>query len=117
MLLLTLLAGTGAARAQGGGAPVGWLKLSADVPLRGRWTLYSEIESRQGNIQLAAQQLGRLGFRLHLAPNLNLTTCYVLAGNDYGPSDGPKVPEHRFYQEIALADMSGPVRASHCLLA
>ena len=117
MLLLTLLAGTGAARAQGGGAPVGWLKLSTDVPLRGRWKLYSEVESRQSNAQLAAQQLGRLGFRLHLAPSLNLTTCYVLAGNDYGPSDGPKAPEHRFYQEIALADMSGPVRASHCLLA
>ena len=78
LLLLTLLAGTGAARAQGGGAPVGWLKLSADVPLRGRWTLYSEAESRQDNAQLATQQLGRLGFRLHLAPSLSLTTGYVL---------------------------------------
>jgi len=82
LLLLTLLAGTGAARAQGGGAPVGWLKLSADVPLRDRWTLYLEAESRQANAQLATQQLGRLGFRLHLAPSLSLTTGYVLAGND-----------------------------------
>ena len=117
LLVLTLLTGTGAARAQGGGAPVGWLRLSGDVPLRGRWTLYSEVESRQGNAQLAAQQLGRLGFRLHLAPCLSFTTGYVLAGNDYGPGDGPKAPEHRFYQEIALADASGPVRAGHRLRA
>ena len=118
LLMLSLLAGTGAARAQGGGAPVGWLKLSAEVPMRGRWTMYSEVESRQGNAQLAAQQLGRLGFRLHLAPSLSLTTGYVLASNDHdGPGDGPQAPEHRFYQEVALADVSGPVRASHRLRA
>jgi len=117
LLLLTLLAGTGAARAQGGGAPVGWLKLSADVPLRDRWTLYLEAESRQANAQLATQQLGRLGFRLHLAPSLSLTTGYVLASNDCGPGDGLKAPEYRFCQEIALADVSGLMRASHCLRA
>ena len=60
LLPLALLAGT-PALAQGGGAPVGWLKLSADLPLRGRWTLYSEVESRQSSAQLGAQQLGRRG--------------------------------------------------------
>ena len=63
------------------------------------------------------QQLGRLGFRLHIAPNLNLTTGYVLAANEYGSGDNKRAPEHRFYQEIALADASGPVRASHRLRA
>jgi hypothetical protein len=96
---------------------VGWLKLSADAPLRGRWGLYSEVETRQGNAQLGGQQLGRVGFRLHVAPSFSLTTGYVLAANEYGPTDGPKAPEHRFYQEVAFTDVSGPVRASHRLRA
>ena len=96
---------------------MGWAKLSLDSPLRGRWSLYSEVETRQGNAQLAAQQLGRVGFRLHVAPSFSLTTGYVVAANDYGPADGPKAPEHRFYQEVALADATGPVRASHRLRA
>lgn len=116
--LLSLLLLTGlAARGQGGGAPVGWLKLSADLPLRNRWSLYSEVESRQGNARLGAQQLGRVGFRLHVAPSFSLTTGYVLAANECGPASAPKAPEHRFYQEILLADVSGPVRASHRLRA
>lgn len=113
---LTLLFGS-PALAQGGGAPVGWLKLSADLPLRGRWSLYSEVESRQSSAQLGAQQLGRLGLHLHVAPSFSLSTGYVLAANELGPTDGPKVPEHRFYQEVALADVQGPVRASHRLRA
>jgi hypothetical protein len=113
VLLVTCLA----ARGQGGGAPVGWLKLSADLPLHNRWSLYSEVESRQGNAQLGAQQLGRVGFRLHVAPSFSLTTGYVLAANDCGPANAPKAPEHRFYQEVILADVSGPVRASHRLRA
>ncbi len=113
LLLLTALA----ARGQGGGAPVGWLRLSADLPLRNRWSLYSEVESRQGNTQLAAQQLGRVGLRLHVAPSFSLTTGYVLAANDSGLPNAPKAPEHRFYQEVTLADVSGPVRASHRLRA
>ena len=117
LLLLCLLAGCGAARAQGGGAPVGWLRLSADAPLRGRWSLYSEVETRQGNAQLGAQRLGRVGFRLHVAPCFSLTTGYVLAANEFDRADAPTAPEHRFYQEVALADQSGPVRASHRLRA
>jgi len=113
LLLLTCLA----ARGQGGGAPVGWLKLSADLPLHNRWSLYSEVESRQGNAQLGAQQLGRVGFRLHVAPSFSLTTGYVLAANDCGPANSPKAPEHRFYQEVILNDVSGPARASHRLRA
>jgi hypothetical protein len=116
LLSLLLLIGL-AAHGQGGGAPVGWLKLSADLPLRNRWSLYSEVESRQGNAQLAAQQLGRVGFRLHVAPSFSLTTGYVLAANDCGLANAPKAPEHRFYQEVILADVSGPVRASHRLRA
>jgi len=87
------------------------------VPLRGSQGLYFEVETRQGNAQLTAQQLGRLGFRLHLAPRLSLTTGYVLAANEYGSGDNKRAPEHRFYQEIALADASGHVRASHRLRA
>lgn len=117
LLLPALLTWATAAHGQGGGAPVGWLKLSIDAPLRGRWSLYSEVESRQGNGQLAAQQLGRVGFRLHVAPSFSLTTGYVLAANEIGRADGPTAPEHRFYQELALADVSGPVRASHRLRA
>ncbi|MBO2010504.1 DUF2490 domain-containing protein [Hymenobacter negativus] len=116
--LLSLLLITGlAAHGQGGGAPVGWLKLSADLPLRNHWSLYSEVESRQGNAQLMAQQLGRVGLRLHVAPSFSLTTGYVLAANDCGPTNALKAPEHRFYQEVMLADVSGPVRASHRLRA
>ncbi|SFQ19904.1 DUF2490 domain-containing protein [Hymenobacter arizonensis] len=119
LLLLILLAWAGSARGQGGGAPVGWVRLSADMPLRGRWSLYSEVETRQSNAQLTAQQLGRLGFRFHLAPSFTLTTGYVLAGNEYDtPSgDNAMAPEHRLYQEIAVTDVSGPVRASHRLRA
>lgn len=116
LLPLALLFGT-PALAQGGGAPVGWLRLSADVPMRGRWSLYSEVESRQSNNQLGAQRLGRVGFRLHVAPCFSLTTGYVLAANEFGPADAPTTPEHRIYQEIALADQSGLVRASHRLRA
>ncbi|GAB3588167.1 DUF2490 domain-containing protein [Hymenobacter daeguensis] len=115
--LLLLLASCLAAHGQGGGAPVGWLKLSADLPLRNRWSLYSEVESRQGNAQLGGQQLGRVGLRLHVAPSFSLTTGYVLAANDCGPANAPKAPEHRFYQEVMLTDVSGPVRASHRLRA
>ena len=96
---------------------MGWLKLSADLPLRGRWTLYSEVESRQSSAQLGAQQLGRLGLHLHVAPSFSLGAGYVLAANEFGPADGPRVPEHRFYQEAILADVKGPVRASHRLRA
>ncbi|MGY3091515.1 hypothetical protein ACVWYF_004583 [Hymenobacter sp. UYAg731] len=118
LLLLALLWITGpAAYGQGGGAPVGWAKLSLDSPLRGRWSLYSEVETRQGNARLAAQQLGRVGFRLHMGPSFSLTTGYVLAANDCGRPNGITAPEHRFYQEVALADATGPVRASHRLRA
>lgn len=117
LLLLALLTGATATWGQGGGAPVGWFRLSGEAPLRGRWSLYSEVETRQENAQIAAQQLGRLGFRLHLAPSLSLTTGYVLAANQYGTGDRLMVPEHRFYQEIALTDATGPVRASHRLRA
>ena len=117
LLMLVCLLCHGAARAQSGGAPVGWLRLSADMPMRGRWSLYSEVESRQGNAQLGAQRLGRVGFRLNVAPCFSLTTGYVLAANEFGRADASTVPEHRFYQEIALADQSGPVRASHRLRA
>ncbi len=85
--------------------------------MRGRWSLYSEVESRQGNALLAAQHLGRVGFRLRVAPSLSLTTGYVLAANDSGRQNGATAPEHRFYQEMALADVAGPVRASHRLRA
>ena len=116
-LLLVLLVACVAAHGQGGGAPVGWLRLSADLPMRGRWSLYSEVESRQSNAQLGAQRLGRLGFRLHVAPCFSLTTGYVLAANEFDRTDAATAPEHRFYQELALADQTGPVRASHRLRA
>jgi hypothetical protein len=96
---------------------VGWLKLSADAPLRGRWTLYSEVETRQASPQLGAQQLGRVGFRLHVAPSFSLTTGYVLAATAYDHAEDSMMPEHRFYQEVALADVSGLVRASHRIRA
>ncbi len=114
---MALLAGSGAAWAQGGGAPVGWFKLSADEPLRGRWSLYSEVETRQRNAHLSAQQLGRVGFRLRVAPSLSLTTGYVLAANEANDGTGSTAPEHRLYQEVALADATGPVRAGHRLRA
>nr|WP_262905959.1 DUF2490 domain-containing protein [Hymenobacter terricola] len=106
-----------AAYGQGGGAPVGWVKLSLDSPLRGHWSLYSEVESRQSNALLTAQHLGRVGFRLHVGPSFSLTTGYVLAANDCGRPNGATAPEHRFYQEVAIADATGPVRASHRLRA
>ena len=118
LLLLALLAGPMAARGQnGGGAPVGWVRLSGDVPLRGHWSMYSEVETRQGNAQLTAQHLGRLGFRLRVGPSLSLTTGYVLAANEYRPGDQSTMPEHRFYQEVAVMDATGAVRASHRLRA
>ena len=117
LLWVCWLASQGVARAQGGGAPVGWLKLSTEVSLRNHWGLYSEVESRQGNAQLGAQRLGRVGFRLHVAPCFSLTTGYVLAANEFDRADASTAPEHRFYQDIALTDQSGPVRASHRLRA
>lgn len=116
LLPLCLLLATTAAHGQGG-APVGWLKISADMPLRHRWSLYSEVESRQANAYLGAQQLGRVGFRLHVAPNFSLTTGYVLAATEYGTGDDSRAPEHRFYQEVALAETTGPFRTSHRLRA
>lgn len=96
---------------------MGWLKISADVPLRHRWSLYSEVESRQGNAYLGAQQLGRVGFRLHVAPTFSLTTGYVLAATECGLGNDAKAPEHRFYQEVALAEATGALRTSHRLRA
>ena len=83
--------------------------------MRGHWSLYSEVESRQGNAQLGTQRLGRVEFRLHVAPYFSLTTGYVLAANGFGRVDTFTAPEHHFYQEVTLADQSGPVRASHRL--
>lgn len=54
---------------------------------------------------------------MHLASSLSLTTGYVLAANEYGSGDNKRAPEHCFYQEIALADALGPMRASHRLRA
>jgi hypothetical protein len=117
--LLALAGGIGVARAQGGGPPVGWLRLSSDAPLRGRWSLYSEVETRQSNAYLSAQQLGRVGLRLHLGNSLSFTTGYVLAYNECQSGTGLRqpLPEHRLYQEVAVADFSGPLRASHRLRA
>lgn len=56
-----------------------------------------------------------MGFRRQLAPGLTCTTGYVLAANEHGRADAPKTPEHRFYQEIALAELTGAVRTSHRL--
>ncbi len=116
--LLVLALWAGPTHAQSGGAPVGWLKLSADLPLRGRWSMYSEVETRQSSAQLTAQQLGRLGFRLNVSPNFSLTTGYVLAANEFAASgDNTSTPEHRFYQEVALNDATGALRAGHRLRA
>ena len=112
-LLLVLLAWVSPAHAQDGGAPVGWLKLSMDSPLRNRWSLYSEVETREGNAQLTGQQLGRLGLRLRVAPCVSLTAGYVLAANEGLVRYGPATPEHRLYQEIASADVAGPIRVGH----
>lgn len=120
LLLLGLLAGAGPARGQGnsGGAPVGWVKLSADVPLRGLWSVYTEIETRQSNGNLSAQQLGRLGFRWNPTSTFSLTTGYVLAANEcLAVGDNVTVPEHRLYQEVALSDASGRLRVGHRLRA
>lgn len=94
-----------------------WAKLSLDSPLRGRWSLYSEIETRRGNAPQTAQQLGGVSFRLHIGPSFSLTTGYVLAANDCGRPHGTTAPEHRFYPEVTRADATGPVRASHRLRA
>jgi hypothetical protein len=76
--------------------------------------MYSEVETRQGNAQLRAQQLGRLGFRLNLSPSFSITTGYVLAANEYDAGrDNLTTPEHRLYQEVAVTDATGPIRASH----
>lgn len=120
-LFLTLLTAgllaANAVRGQGAGAPVGWLKVSLDTPLRARWSFYTEVETRQANAQLAGQQLGRLGLRLHVAPCLSLSTGYVLAANESPAGSGPDATEHRLYQEVVLTDVAGPVRASHRLRA
>jgi|GEM_PF-1850756 len=117
--MLALVGSTGTAWGQGsssGGPAVGWLKISSDAPLRGRWSLYSEVETRQGNAQLAGQYLGRVGLRWHLGPAFSLTTGYVLAYNEAEPSDPREpLPEHRLYQEVALADASGLLRVGHRL--
>ncbi|MBF9239151.1 DUF2490 domain-containing protein [Hymenobacter sp. BT683] len=116
--ILALLTGTAQGQGGGGGAPVGWMKLSADLPLRGRWSMYSEVETRQSNAQLTAQQLGRLGFRLNVSPNFSLTTGYVLAANECRASgDESTTPEHRLYQEVAVNDATGAIRAGHRLRA
>lgn len=115
LVIAALLTWGSAAHSQEGGAPVGWLKSSADTPLRGSWSLYAEVETRQGNAWLNGQHLGRLGLRLHPAPFLTLTTGYVLAANDGTGAYGLTGPEHRLYQEALLVDATGPVRASHRL--
>ncbi|HEX8659568.1 MAG TPA: DUF2490 domain-containing protein [Hymenobacter sp.] len=119
LLLLGLLAEPGAAHGQSyGGAPVGWVKLSADVPLRGNWSVYTEVETRQSNAHLSAQQLGRLGFRWNPTSTFNLTTGYVLAANEFDAiGDNITAPEHRLYQEVALSDASGLLRVGHRLRA
>lgn len=122
--ILTALAltGPGVARGQGvseGGSPlVGWFKLSTETTLRGPWSLYTELETRQGNTQLTAQHLGRVGVRWRVGPSFSLTTGYVLAYNQARPDDpNQNLPEHRFYQEVALADANGRLRVSHRLRA
>ncbi len=99
------------------GSPVAWVKASADQRLRGPWSVFSEVEIRQSNAQLPAQTLGRLGLRWHLGRQFSLTTGYVLARNQVRTNPETTLPEHRFYQEMALADTSGPLRASHRLRA
>jgi hypothetical protein len=122
--LLTVLAlmGPAIARGQGssrGNSPlVGWLRLSSETTLRGPWSLYSEVETRQGNSRLTAQHLGRVGLRWHAGPSFSFTTGYVLAYNQAQPNDPAEtLPEHRFYQEVALADATGRLRVSHRLRA
>ena len=115
LVLMALLSWPGVVQAQKSDAPVGWLRASLDAPLRGRWSWYSEVETRQRNAQLGGQQLGRLGLRLHVSPCLSLTAGYVFAANDGVASAGPALPEHRLYQEVTLADATGPLRASHRL--
>jgi hypothetical protein len=122
LLSALVLTGSGAARGQGvpeGGSPlVGWLKLSTESTLRGSWSLYTELETRQGNTHLTAQHLGRVGLRWRVGPSFSLTTGYVLAYNQARPDDpNQTLPEHRFYQEIGLADASGRLRVGHRLRA
>ena len=117
--LALVLAGA-AARAQprdaAAGPPVGWLKIMADTPLRGHWSLYSEVEARQANARLAAQCLGRAGLRWRVGRSFSATAGYVLAYNDTPPGQpASKLPEHRLYQELALADATGPLRVGHRL--
>jgi hypothetical protein len=120
-LALTALLATGwgsaMAQGEGGGPPVGWLKLSSELPWQGHWHLYTEVESRQGNDHLTAQQLGRVGLRLRLGRSFSLTTGYVLALNESRGRQSDPLPEHRLYQEVAVADASGLLRVGHRLRA
>ena len=118
--LFWLLAGPGVAAAQPAlraGPPVAWLRASTEQRLRGPWGVFSEVEVRQANGQLPAQALGRLALRWHAGRSFSLSTGYVLARNQAPHDPETTLPEHRFYQELALADASGPVRASHRLRA
>ena len=111
-LLLAVLGWAAPAWGQGG-TPVGWLRASLDAPLRGKWSLHTEVETRQSNTHLHGQQLGRLGLRVRIAPCLSFAAGYVFAANEGPMNNGPALPEHRLYQEIALADVTGPLRVSH----
>ena len=125
LLLLPLLAAPlGAARAQaqvpasaGSPPPVAWFKIAADQPLRGSWSVFTEVEARQATAQLPAQALGRLALRWHVGRSFSLSTGYVLARNQVPANPEITLPEHRFYQELALADATGPLRVAHRLRA
>ena len=117
LLLLACPNRAAAQPAQSVGPPVAWLKASAEYRLRGPWRVFSEVEIRQSSTQLPAQTLGRLGLRWRVGRQFSLTTGYVLARNQVPIDPETTLPEHRFYQEMAFADASGPVRASHRLRA
>ena len=116
VLAAVLCGSTAQAQPRGGtaGPTVGWFKLTADTPLRNHWSLYSEVEARQANAVLAAQYLGRAGLRWYTGRSFSATAGYVLAYNELQATP-TALPEHRLYQELALADPSGPLRVGHRL--
>jgi hypothetical protein len=124
--LALLAAAATAARAQAPAAPrevadqpTAWLMYFGDHAVSGRWALHAEAQVRRAEGSLGAetwqQLLLRPGLVYTLTPGVRLTAGYAYVETwPYGEQPvRARFPEHRLWQQAALAHGTGRVQWQH----
>lgn len=94
-----------------------WYTVFGDHALGGKWALWYDVHFRREGIpgERWQQLLIRPGITYDLAPGMRATAGYAyIVTHQYGDDPiGARFPEHRIWQQLTLAQKTGPIAWSH----